>query len=265
MPRLIFRILGCGSSGGVPRIGGHWGDCDPMNRRNRRSRCSLLVRLVDGDATTTALVDSSPDLRQQLLDAGVGELDGVVYTHAHADHVNGLDDLRAAFLNRGERVSVWADGPTRKELLARFSYAFVQPEGSSYPPILDLRELEGPLSISGAAGEITFEPIPVEHGSIICNGFRIGRLAYVPDVSGIPPESWDRLCNLDCWILDALRRTPHPSHIHLSKSLEWIGRAKPRRAILTNMHIDLDYDTLIKETPANVEPAYDGLTITYET
>ncbi len=265
MPRLIFRILGCGSSGGVPRIGGNWGSCEPLNPRNRRSRCSLLVQLVDGDAMTTALVDSSPDLRQQLLDAGVGWLDGVVYTHAHADHVNGLDDLRAVFLNRGERVPVWADGPTRKELLARFSYAFVQPAGSSYPPILELRALEGPLSISGAAGRIILEPIPVEHGSIVCNGFRVGGLAYVPDVSDIPSASWDRLRNLDCWILDALRRTPHPSHIHLSKSLDWIRRAEPRRAILTNMHIDLDYDTLVNETPTNVEPAYDGMTITYET
>lgn len=265
MPKLVFRILGCGSSGGVPRIGGHWGDCEPLNPRNRRTRCSLLVQLIDGDAVTTALVDSSPDLRQQLLDAGVGWLDGVVYTHAHADHVNGLDDLRAVYLNRGARVPVWADGPTSEELLARFSYAFVQPAGSSYPPILELRALKGPMSISGPAGRITFEPIPVEHGSIVCNGFRIGRLAYLPDVSGIPPGSWDRLRNVDCWILDALRRTPHPSHIHLSKSLDWIRRAEPRRAILTNMHIDLDYDTLINETPANVEPAYDGLTITYET
>ena len=265
MPRLIFRILGCGSSGGVPRIGGNWGACEPRNPRNRRTRCSLLVQLVDGDAVTTALVDSSPDLRQQLLDAGVGWLDGVVYTHAHADHVNGLDDLRAVYLNRGERVPVWADRPTREELLARFSYAFVQPAGSSYPPILELRELDGPLSISGAAGRITLEPIPVEHGSIICNGFRIGSVAYLPDVSGIPTGSWGHLRDLDCWILDALRRTPHPSHVHLSKSLGWIRRVEPRRAILTNMHIDLDYDTLLEETPAHVEPAYDGLTITYET
>ena len=264
MPKLSFRILGCGSSGGVPRIGGIWGQCNPRDRRNRRTRCSLLIQLVDGAKQTRVLVDSSPDLRQQLLDAAVGWVDGVVYTHAHADHVNGLDDLRAVYLNREKRVPAWADEPTREQLLARFGYAFLQPEGSSYPPILELRPLEDNIVVSGAAGNITLEPIPVEHGSITCNGLRIGNLAYVPDVSAIPNDSWNRLTNLDCWILDALRRTPHPTHTHLSRSLEWIRRAGPKRAVLTNMHIDLDYEMLNVETPDNVEPGYDGLTITYE-
>ncbi len=264
MPELRFRILGCGSSGGVPRIGGNWGDCDPSNPRNRRTRCSILIQLVDGNATTSVLVDSSPDLRQQLLDAEVGWLDGVAYTHAHADHVNGLDDLRVIFLNRGTRLPVWADRPTQVQLLARFSYAFVQPEDSPYPPILDLHTIDGPIAVSGAAGDIRLCPIPVKHGSVVSNGFKVGNLAYVPDVSEIGPDSWSMLLDLDCWILDALRRRPHPSHIHLSKSLEWIRYAKPKRAVLTNMHVDLDYGRLKAETPPNVEPAYDGLTITYE-
>ena len=263
MPQLQFRILGCGSSGGVPRIGGHWGSCDPANIKNRRTRCSLLIQLIDGNAVTRVLVDSSPDLRQQLLDAGVGELDGVVYTHAHADHVNGLDDLRVVFLNRGSRLPAWADEQTRTQLLRRFSYAFIQEEGSAYPSIMDLRSMGSEVVIAGAAGEITLQRFPVVHGDMYSNGLRIGNLAYIPDVSDIDEESWHHLANLDCLILDALRRKPHPTHIHLSKSLEWIEKVQPRRAILTNLHNDLDYETLLAESPANVEPAYDGLTISY--
>ena len=265
MARLVFRILGCGSSGGVPRLGGKWGDCDPSDPRNRRTRCSLLIRLYDNGASTAVLIDSSPDLRQQLLDAEVGLLDGVVYTHAHADHVNGLDDLRMIFHNRGTRLPVWADAGTKSELLRRFGYAFVQPPGSPYPPILDLRELRGPVTVTGDAGPITLEPFPVEHGNIVSNGILVGSLAYLPDASAIGDESWDRLRNLDCWIVDALRREPHPSHTHLQQTLEWIERASPRRAVLTNMHVDLDYRTVLEETPPNVEPAFDGLEIHYET
>ena len=264
MPRLQFTILGCGSSGGVPRIGGHWGACDPSDPRNRRTRCSILIQLVDGQAATRVLIDSSPDLRQQLLAAKIGDLDGVVYTHAHADHVNGLDDFRAVYLNRGSPLPVWADQATSSELMARFSYAFVQPLGSSYPPILKLHPMQELVEVPGAAGTVVLEPFPVMHGDIICNGFRIAGLAYVPDVKTIEHRSWSYLCGLDCLILDALRRDPHPTHIHLEQSLDWISRAAPKRAILTNLHIDLDYGALLAETPPNVEPAYDGLTITFE-
>ena len=263
MRELRFTILGCGSSGGVPRIGGDWGNCDPGNWRNRRTRCSLLVQLFNGNAVTTALIDSSPDLRQQLLAAGICNIDGVAYTHSHADHVNGLDDLRVVFLNRKQRIPTWAARVTRDELIARFSYAFVGLKGSAYPPILQLQEMDGPVAISGAGGEIVLRPIPVGHGSVEALGFRIGDLAYLPDVSDIGPKSWPLLEGLDCWILDALRRRPHPSHVHLARSLVWIKKARPRRAILTNMHTDLDYDTLLAETPANVEPAHDGMTISY--
>ncbi len=269
MAGLRFTILGCGSSGGVPRLGGatnagDWGDCDPANPKNRRRRCSLLIERTTPEGTTRVLIDTSPDMRDQLLDAGVGALDAVVYTHSHADHMHGIDDLRQIVFNLRRRLPVWADGATQEALLSRFAYAFTQPEGSPYPPILDLHTIHGPLTITGAGGPVTLTPFRVEHGSMDALGFRIDRLAYLPDVIAIPPESWPYLENLDCWILDALRRKPHPTHAHLALSLDWIARAKPVRAILTNMHVDLDYATLTAELPPNITPAYDGLTIAYD-
>jgi phosphoribosyl 1,2-cyclic phosphate phosphodiesterase len=257
-----LRILGCGSSGGVPRLGGHWGDCDPTNPKNVRTRCSMLVTKTSDNGTTRVLIDTSPDLRQQLLDAEVGELDAVVYTHAHADHVHGLDDIRMVVYNMRQRLQVWADGDTGNQLLARFGYAFVQPKGSSYPPICDLNTIDGDVVIDGAGGAITLTPFEVEHGSIDALGFRIGNAAYLPDVSDIPDDVWPHLQNLDLWIVDALRRDPHPTHAHLAKTLEWIDRVAPKRAVLTNMHIDLDYATLAAETPDHITPAFDGLTLT---
>ena len=260
---LRFTILGCGSSGGVPRLGGHWGACDPDNPRNRRLRCSLLVERVSDAGITRVLIDTSPDLRQQLLAAGVGELHGVVYTHSHADHVHGLDDLRMIVFNMRERLPVWADGATRNDLVSRFGYAFVQPEGSPYPPILTLHDIRGDVRVDGPGGPVTLRPFRVNHGSIDALGFRIGGLAYLPDVAEIPEEAWDTLQGLDCWIVDALRRDPHPSHSHLANTLHWIARAAPRLAVLTNMHVDLDYDTVLQETPEHVIPAHDGLTLSY--
>ena len=262
MGELTFTILGCGSSGGVPRLGDLWGDCDPENPKNRRSRCSLLVERTDNGGTTRVLIDTSPDMRQQLLDAGIGHLDAVLYTHGHADHVHGIDDLRMIVFNRRERLAVWADGPTQDRLYSGFGYAFTQPEGSPYPPILDMHTIKGDVTIKGPGGTITFHPFRVGHGSIDALGFRVKNVAYLPDVAEIYDEAWHSLRNLDIWILDALRRTPHPTHAHLELALEWIGRAKPKRAILTNMHIDLDYETLQAETPDHIEPAYDGLRLT---
>ena len=265
---LTFTILGCGSSGGVPRLGGaqsggDWGDCDPTNPKNRRRRCSMLVERSTDAGTTRVLIDTSPDMREQLLDAGVGSLDAVVYTHSHADHVHGIDDLRQIVFNMRARVPVWADVPTQAALLARFGYAFTQDAGSAYPPILDLHLIEGPVHITGAGGEITLTPFLAHHGEMDALGFRIGPLAYLPDAVEIPAESWQYLAGLDCWVLDALRRKPHPTHAHLALSLEWIARAMPARAVLTNMHIDLDYETLRAELPAGVIPAHDGLQIIY--
>lgn len=261
MTGLRFTILGCGSSGGVPRLGGLWGACDANEPKNRRRRCSLLVERETTSGTTRVLIDTSPDLRCQLLDAGVGELDAVVYTHQHADHVHGIDDLRMIVFNTRHRLPVWADGPTRDSLISRFGYAFVQPEGSPYPPILDLHSLDGPLTVSGAGGDITLTPFQVGHGSIDALGFRIGSVAYLPDVAEMYDESWAAVQDLDIWILDALRRKPHPTHTHLAQSLAWIKRAAPRRAVLTNMHFDLDYRTLCAETPDNVTAAFDGMVI----
>lgn len=262
MGELRATILGCGSSGGVPRIGGIWGDCDPENPRNRRSRCSMLLEQITPAGKTRVLIDTSPDMRTQLLDARISKLDAVVYTHAHADHVHGLDDLRMIVFNTKKRMPVWADMPTQNDLYARFRYAFITPEGSNYPPICDMHTIEGDVTISGAGGDITLTPLPVQHGQIKALGFRVGGLAYMPDVSDIPDATWEMLSGLDIWVLDALRRTPHPSHVHLERALEWIARAAPKAAVLTNMHIDLDYATVEAETPDHIIPAYDGLQLT---
>jgi phosphoribosyl 1,2-cyclic phosphate phosphodiesterase len=264
MARLTFTILGCGSSGGVPRLGGDWGACDPANPKNRRRRCSVLVTRTTDKGATRVLIDTTPDMRDQLLDAGVGVLDAVVYTHSHADHMHGIDDLRQVVFNLRHRLPVWADGPTQESLLSRFGYAFVQPTDSPYPPILDLHSLDGPITVSGDGGAISLTPFRAEHGSMDALGFRIGPLAYLPDAVAIPSESWAVLEGLDCWIVDALRRKPHPTHAHLAMTLDWIARAKPARAVLTNMHNDLDYQTLCEELPQHIVPAFDGMTISYD-
>ena len=264
MATLRFTILGCGSSGGVPRIGGDWGDCDPANPKNRRRRCSLLVERITAEGTTTVLIDTSPDMRDQLLDAGVQGMDGVVYTHAHADHMNGIDDLRQLTYRQRRRIPVWADGPTQEALLGRFGYAFVQPPGSPYPPILDLNTIDGAFPVAGPGGEITFTPFRADHGSTDALGFRIGPLAYLPDAVEIPEETWPILSGLDCWIVDALRRKPHPTHAHLALTLDWIARARPAHAVITDMHIDLDHDTLLAELPPHIRPAFDGMVIAYD-
>ena len=261
MPSLRCTILGCGSSGGVPRLGGLWGDCDPNNPKNRRSRCSMLVERDGPNGTTTVLIDTSPDMRHQLLAANVGRLDGVVYTHSHADHMHGIDDLRMIVFNMRARLPVYADAATSDALSERFSYAFVQPEGSSYPPILDLNLIDGAFEVDGPGGPIPFLPFEVHHGGMNALGFRIGDLAYLPDVAKIPANVVPVLEGLECWILDSLRRTPHPTHFDLDTALGWIDRMQPARAVLTNMHIDLDYDTLEAETPDHITPAYDGLII----
>jgi phosphoribosyl 1,2-cyclic phosphate phosphodiesterase len=264
MAEIKITILGCGSSGGVPRLGGNWGDCDPNNPKNRRQRCSLLVERITADGRTTVLIDTSPDMRAQLLTAEVGRLDAVIYTHNHADHVHGIDDLRVIVYNMRHRLPVWADAVTQQALYDRFSYAFIQPKGSSYPPILDMNLIDGDVVIEGAGGAITFEPFLVSHGAIDSLGFRIGDVAYLPDVAEIYEGSWKALENLECWIVDALRRMPHPTHTHLERTLGWIEQVKPKRAVLTNMHYDLDYATVAAETPDHVTPAYDGMVLTFK-
>lgn len=262
MAEYLFTILGCGSSGGVPRIGGIWGDCDPNNPKNARQRCSMLVERITDAGKTSVLIDTSPDLRRQLLDANVSALDAVIYTHDHADHTHGIDDLRMVVFNMRKRLPIWADAATQTTLKQRFGYTFEQVPGTLYKPILEMNAMTGPVTIDGAGGEIKFEPFLVDHGPIQANGFRIGNLAYLPDVSAMNDAAWQAVSNLDCWIVDALRRDPHPTHSHLSQTLDWIEQAAPKRAVLTNMHVDLDYDTLCHETPDHITPAFDGLQIT---
>jgi phosphoribosyl 1,2-cyclic phosphate phosphodiesterase len=256
-------ILGCGSSGGVPRVGGDWGVCDPANPKNRRRRCSLLLQREEGGLQTNILIDTSPDMREQMLAAEIKHLDGVWYTHEHADHTHGIDELRGFFLNQKKRIPVWADSSTGGMLMTRFAYCVVQAPGSDYPPILDLKNIVPgkPLETGGAGGVISGLPFEVQHGNIRALGFRVGNMAYTPDVSDIPDSSLPALEGLDVWVVDALRPKPHISHFSLPETLAWIARMKPKCAILTNMHLDLDYATLKAELPAHVEPAFDGLTI----
>jgi len=258
---LRFTILGCGSSTGVPRIDGNWGACDPADPKNKRRRCALLVERFLAENRTAVLVDTGPDLREQILDAQTTWLDGVLYTHDHADHTHGIDDLRILAYRGRRRIDLYFDPPTSEILRRRFDYCFTTPEGSSYPPIVKGHLLEAgrAVAITGAGGDIAALPYRQLHGSIDSLGFRFGGLAYSSDLHGLPDETLPLLENLDVWILDALRYTPHPSHFSVEQALEWIAKVKPRRAILTHLHMDLDYATLRRELPDGVEPAYDGM------
>ena len=259
---LRLTILGCGSSPGTPRIGNNWGACDPKNPKNRRRRCSLLVERVNAQGQVTrVLVDTSPDLRAQALDADFGHIDGVLYTHAHADHIHGIDDLRGFVLNMRRRIDIHADAPTLARLRDGFGYCFDTPEGSDYPPILDAHEIVAgeKVVVQGAAGPLTALPIFQIHGRITTLAFRFGGVAYSPDVSDFDDAAEYALRNLDLWIVDALRYTPHPSHLSVDQAVGWIERLGARRAVLTHMHGDLDYDTLRRSLPDHVEPAYDGM------
>ena len=259
MGELRFTILGCGSSGGVPRLGGHWGNCDPNNVKNFRKRCSLLIQSFENNGVTNVLIDTTPDMRQQLLDAKIGKLDAVIYTHEHADHLHGLDDLRMIVINMQKRLPVFASKQTKNSILERFGYAFKTPKGSPYPPILDMNDLTETLEIQGAGGPIKFTSFDVDHGNILVSAIKVNNVLYTPDISTVRNDT--ELRDLDYWILDSLRYKPHPSHVNLEQALGLIDRYKPKKAILTNLHVDLDYLTLLNETPDNVVPAHDGLQI----
>ena len=263
--RIIATILGCGSSGGVPRIGNVWGACDPANPRNRRRRCSLLIEgWTDGvEQPTRIVIDTGCDLREQMLDAAVDRVDAVLYTHAHADHIHGIDDLRVLALHNRKRVDVYFDAETGDRLREAFGYCFEAPKGSDYPPILNAHEIApgDVLTVEGPGGSVDITAFEQTHGNIVSLGFRVGGLAYCCDLSGFPEASHPAITGLDIWIIDALRPTPHPSHLSLPETLAWIERFPPRQAVLTNMHIDLDYARLDAETPGNVTPAFDGMRI----
>ncbi|KZL17714.1 Ribonuclease BN [Pseudovibrio axinellae] len=258
-------ILGSGSSTGVPRIGGDWGHCDPNEPKNRRRRCALLVERFSSEGVTTVLVDTGPDLREQMLSAGVKHVDAVLYTHAHADHLHGIDDLRFYALMQRAKIPVYMDSFTSKRARAAFDYCFATPPGSSYPPILEENRLTDAehVTIEGAGGPITALPFKVNHGDIDALGFRFEDLAYTPDVKDIPDSSLHALEGLDTWIIDALREKPHQSHFCVQDALEWVSKMKPAQSVLTNLHCDLDYQKLKSELPENICPAYDGWAIEY--
>jgi phosphoribosyl 1,2-cyclic phosphate phosphodiesterase len=260
---LAFTILGCGSSGGVPRVAQGWGACDPKEPRNLRRRCSALIERTGAHGKTIALVDASPDLRWQLIDAEVARLDAVLMTHAHADHCHGIDDLRPLTIASHTRIDVYMDLPTSREVRGKFGYIFETPEGSSYPPIARERRISAgaAVEVAGPGGTISAMPFDLEHGDITALGYRIGGLAYTPDLNRVPEAAFGHLEGLEVWVIDALRYAPHPSHLSLAEALALIERLAPRRAVLTNLHTDLDYATLARQLPRHVIPAYDGMRI----
>jgi len=264
---LEVTILGCGSSGGVPRADGDWGACDPANPKNRRRRCSLMVRRRGERAEdeTTLIVDTSPDLVWQTSEAGAKRLDAVLLTHDHADQTHGIDDIRAFFIRQRARIACHVDAATEASMTRRFGYVF-EGEGG-YPAIAQLRRIPAhgeAWAVPGPSGAIPVTSFDQDHGGVRSVGYRFGDVAYSSDVVDLDDEAMAALAGLDVWIVDALRWRPHPTHAHVERTLAWIERLKPRRAILTNMHIDLDYDALSAQLPAGVEAAYDGLRFEHE-
>ena len=247
-----LTVLGCGTSSGVPRIGGDWGDCDPADPRNRRMRASVLVQ----SKTTTILVDTGPDMREQLLKAGVSDLDAVLWTHEHADHTHGIDDLRQIYHLNREPVPGYASARCLESIERRFRYVFHGRGG--YPPTASMSLLPDRLTI----GDIHIRAVDMPHGNITSAGFRFehggASIGYSTDFHVFTPNMEDVFVGLDLWVVDALRRAPHPTHANLATTLEAIARLQPKRAILTHMDQSMDYTSLAAELPAGVEPGYDG-------
>ncbi|WOI54798.1 MBL fold metallo-hydrolase [Parvularcula sp. LCG005] len=273
--KLRAVILGCGSSQGVPRLGGadgagDWGACDPTNPRNRRSRCSILVQRADdrlgwsADRFTTVLIDTSPDLRSQMLATEQAHVDAVFYSHDHADQCHGIDDLRVLALNSRQRIPVYIDELTSPNLMTRFAYCFQDNPKTGYPAILDARVMPTVgewLDIEGPTGPIPLTSFLQQHGAVQSLGFRFGRrggLVYSPDVNELDDTAFATVGQPEVWIVDALRYSSHVSHAHVDKAVDWINRSGATRGILTNMHVDIDYDAVMNSTPDHVTPAYDG-------
>jgi len=264
--RMRFTILGCGSSPGVPRPNGDWGNCDPSEPKNFRTRPALVIERISLAGKTTVVIDTGPDFRTQMIRAGVRYIDAVAYTHSHADHIHGIDDLRSFTHAQNRLIDIYADKPTQVRLNQGFSYCFKTPEGSKYPPILKAHEIQAnkAFKIEGEGGAIELLPHLQIHGDITSLGFCIGKTAYCPDISNFPQPIPRRLYDLEMLIIDALQYERHPSHFSLDEALSWIERLRPKRAILTHMHTPLDYQTVLAQTPAHVEPAYDGLSFEFQ-
>lgn len=261
--RRRFTILGCSSSPGVPRINGDWGACDPTNPKNRRTRAAFLIEQISPDGgVTTVVVDTGPDFREQMIAAGVKAIDAVIYTHHHADHLHGIDDLRGYFITSGSRIPIYAEPDTMQRIRDGFPYCLETPAGSNYPPIVKpnlIKDLDQDIVIEGEGGPLRIRPHLQQHGDIVSLGFRVGDVAYCTDVSDFPPESVEKLQNLDTIVIDTLQYRYHPSHLSLEQSLGWIETLGAKHAILTHMHTPLDYETVLRETPDHVEPGYDQM------
>ena len=262
---LAVTILGCGSSGGVPRVAQGWGVCDPKNPRNRRRRCSILVEQIGPEGITRVLVDTSPDLREQLIEAEIEHLDAILMTHPHADHTNGIDDVRPLVLHQRQMLDIHMDEQTSDVVRRAFGYIFETPEGSQYPPLLRERRIRAGkgFSVMGAGGALEAMPLRLDHGEIESLGFRFGNVAYTPDVKSIFPEAYPHMEGLDLWIIDALRYTSHPTHFSVAEALDMIKLFRPKRAILTNLSTEVDFAVLRAELPSYVQPAHDMMRIDF--
>ncbi len=272
---LRMTILGCGSSGGVPRVGGDWGVCDPTEPKNRRTRCSVLIEqwqsheegpeMVPEAERTVVLVDTSPDLREQLLRTQTKHIDALLFTHEHADQTHGIDDVRAIAYRMRSRIPTYMDDFTKGHIAGRFSYLFEMPEGRVHPPILELQPLfqDGDhIKVDGPGGAINVDVLGISHGPTPAFGFKFNnQMAYTPDVWSIPPHVIENLQNIDVWVMDALRYNEHPTHAHADRAVQWIAKSAAKQGVLTNLHIDMDYATLLAELPGTHSVAYDGMVL----